>query len=120
MEDEHKKEIENSYLLDAEGKWSSAKAPFNAYSTVRKDLKLQGINPIFSFAQILSKHSSDKKIGYVVNARGGTKIREWQPGEKLYEEAVKRAKLAQKTVLSELFFGIKEKGIVSLRVMLNL
>ena len=97
MSDEHKKEIKNAYLLDAEEKWSPAKAPLNAYSTVRKDLKMQGVNPVYSFAHTLSKFSGGKKIGYVVNARGGTKISQWQPGESLYEEAVKRAKAAQKT-----------------------
>jgi len=97
MIEEHKKEIKHAYLLDAEGKWSPAKAPFNAYSTVRKDLKIQGVNPVYSFAHTLSKSSEEKKIGYVVNARGGTKISQWQPGQELYEEAVKRAKLAQNT-----------------------
>ena len=97
MNDKHKKEIKHAYILNTKGEWSPAKAPFNAYSTVRKDLKIQGVNPVYSFAHALSKFSGKKKIGYVVNARGGTKISQWQPNEELFEEAVKRAKLAQKT-----------------------
>lgn len=34
-------------------------------------------------------------IGLVVNARGGTSIREWTKGTKYYSEAVSRAKAAQ-------------------------
>lgn len=97
MTDEHKKPVKNCYLLDAKAEWSPAKVPFNAFSTVGKDLKMQGMNPIYSFAQEVSKAAGEQKIGFVVNARGGTKIKEWQPGEELYEEAIKRAKLAQKS-----------------------
>ena len=37
-----------------------------------------------------------KQLGLVVNAMGGTSISEWMPGTNLYNEAVKRAKLAMK------------------------
>ncbi len=80
-----------------EGKeWEKAANPLNKYSTVRKDLAMQKLGPGYSFAREMAKVSAGKKIGLVVNAKGGTSIAEWAPGETLYTEAVKRAKMAMK------------------------
>jgi hypothetical protein len=44
----------------------------------------------------MAEANAGKQIGLVVNARGGTALSEWMPGENLYNEAVKRAKAAMK------------------------
>lgn len=42
--------IPGVWLLNAEGKPEPAKAPFNRYSNIRKDISMQMIGPAFSFA----------------------------------------------------------------------
>lgn len=80
-----------------EGKeWEKAANPLNKYSTVRKDISLQKLGPGYTFAREMAKASSGKQIGLVVNAKGGTSIAEWAPGETLYTEAIKRIKQAMK------------------------
>src|SRR5699024_8576707 len=75
--------------------------PFNKYSTVRKSLSMQKLNPAYSFAQELSK-CTGREIGLIVNARGGTAIEWWEKGYEgehdfdLYRQAVLQAKKAQK------------------------
>lgn len=86
--------LEDAYLFDGTN-WENAEVPLNRYSTVRKDLDLQKMNPGYSFARKLTEYTG-KGIGLVVNARGGTSIEQWQKGYDgsndldLYEEAVAR------------------------------
>jgi hypothetical protein len=84
--------------------WEKAANPLNKYSTVRKELSLQKLGPGYTFARKMAEANPGKTIGLVVNARGGTALSEWIPGENLYNEAVKRAKAAMK-------YGVV-KGIV--------
>lgn len=74
--------------------WEAAANPLNKYSTVRKDLGMQKLGPGYTFAKTISKAFPDRSIGLVVNARGGTSIKEWAPGQKLYVEAIARARQA--------------------------
>jgi len=76
--------------------WIKAANPLNKYSTVRKSLSMQKLGPGYTFARDMAKASDGKQIGLVVNAKGGTSISEWKPGDTLYNEAVKRAKMAMK------------------------
>ena len=92
-----KGDIKNSLLLNQEDEWEAASNPLNKYSSIRKDLKMQKLNPGYSFAQKIVKHSSGAEIGLIVNARGGTKIENWARGQKCYEEAIRRCKIAQKS-----------------------
>lgn len=98
---EQKGMIENSYLLDTHGVWQVATNPVNQYSTIRKKLGMQKLSLGYSFAQEMSKALQRKhsvaKIGLVVNAKGGTSIKEWQRGSAFYKAALKRAKQAEKT-----------------------
>jgi len=89
--------ISNCFVLDDKAEWKVAQSPLNQFSTVRKEAMTQGVGPIYGFANAVVKAFPGKKVGLVVNARGGTKIQQWQPGEKLYEEAVNRCKKAQKS-----------------------
>ena len=43
------------------------------------------------------KEYPNKKIGLVVNAKGGSSINEWKKGSKFYNESLIRALQAQKT-----------------------
>lgn len=76
--------------------WEKAANPLNKYSTVRKDLSMQKMGPGYTFARKMAEAMPGKQLGLVVNARGGTSIAEWMPGTELYNEAVKRAKMAMK------------------------
>ena len=87
----------NVFLLNASGEPEGAKNPLNAYSTIRKDLSMQGINPGFSFSKKIAAQTG-RKILLVVNARGGTALYEWKPDSSkgYYNEAVKRTRQALK------------------------
>lgn len=87
--------VEGVYLLDAEGGPVKAKAPFNRYSTIRKDIGLQGYSPANKFAELMHSRSG-RKILIVSNARGGSSIDHWLPGDnhRFLDEAVRRTREA--------------------------
>ena len=70
--------------------WEHAANPLNKYSTIRKKITMQKLGPGYSFARTLSDHFPKQKFGLIVNAKGGTSIREWLPGTKNYQEALSR------------------------------
>lgn len=88
--------IEGVWLLDSVGKPVPAVAPLNKFSTDRKDIKLQGYNPGVEFSRIMHKRNG-RPVLLVVNARGGSHIRQWQPGGRsgYFDEAVRRTRQAQ-------------------------
>ena len=88
---------QNVFILNADGEVEPAKNPLNAYSSIRKDLSVQGINPGFSFSKKIAAETG-RKVLLVVNARGGTALYEWKPASSngYYNEAVKRTKQALK------------------------
>ncbi|MFH2002813.1 MAG: sialate O-acetylesterase [Planctomycetota bacterium] len=82
------------YLFDDADRWVPATHPFNQYSTIRKGLELQRMNPGYGFAgKWLEKHPGSS-LGLIVNARGATKIERWQKGERFYDEALRRTRNA--------------------------
>lgn len=81
-------------LLNAEDRWEGAQQPFNRHSTIRKGLGMQKMGPGYSFAKTLLDADRNLTIGLVVNAKGGSSIRQWTKGERFYEEAVRRARAA--------------------------
>lgn len=89
--------IDRCYLLNDKDEWEPAKNPLNRYSTIRKGIGMQKMNPGYTFAQTMLESSQTISIGLVVNAKGGTKISQWSKGTQFYKEAVRRAKQAQKT-----------------------
>lgn len=91
--------LTNVFLFTGNGDkpWEKAANPFNKYSTVRKKLSMQRLSPSYGFAKAMSKAKPNTKIGLVVNAKGGTSIEKWAPGETLYNEAVKQTQKALKT-----------------------
>ena len=82
-------------MFNENQEWEPAKNPLNRFSTVRKKIGMQQIGPSWTFAKEIVK--KEKKIGLVVNARGGTSIKEWKKGSLLYNEAVIRVLQAQKS-----------------------
>lgn len=91
------KPMKGVFLLNGEDAWEVASNPLNRFSTIRKGLGMQKLNPGYSFALEMQKESKGKAIGLVVNAKGGTKIEQWKKGTKFYQEAIRRAQEAQKS-----------------------
>ena len=77
--------------------WEKAANPFNKYSTVRKEMRMQRLGPSYGFAKEMSNVLTNKRIGLIVNAKGGTSIEEWEPGDTLYNEAINQTRKALKT-----------------------
>lgn len=97
MDESTSKQIEGCLLLNSTGQWEAAKNPLNRYSTIRKGLGMQKLNPGYSFAKVMKKANPKVTIGLVVNAKGGSKIEQWTPETKFYKDILERAKVAQKT-----------------------
>ena len=74
--------------------WEPAANPLNKYSSIRKKISMQKLGPGYSFARRMALESDERAIGLIVNARGGTSIREWLPGTQYYNEAISRAQSA--------------------------
>ena len=56
-----------------------------------------GVGPGLAFAEVLTAQDKTTAIGLVPCAVGGSSIKLWQKGAKLYEDALRRAKLALQT-----------------------
>ncbi|KAL0669144.1 hypothetical protein Bca4012_031848 [Brassica carinata] len=75
--------------LTAKLEWEEAKEPLHADIDVNKT---NGVGPGMSFAnRVVNRFGM---VGLVPCSVGGTKLSQWQKGEFLYEETVKRAKAA--------------------------
>ncbi|WOL11465.1 putative carbohydrate esterase [Canna indica] len=78
--------------FSAASKWEEARDPLHADIDASK---VCGIGPGMAFANdLLPRLPDDAVIGLVPCAVGGTAIREWERGCRLYEEMVRRAKEA--------------------------
>ena len=82
--------VDKVYLLGPEDTPVVATHPFNQYSTIRKDLSMQQINPGYGFALEIRDKTGGRPVLLVCNARGGTTIQEWAVGTQYYNEAVRR------------------------------
>lgn len=89
--------IERTLLLNDKDEWEPATSPLNRYSTIRKGLGMQKLNPGFSFARAMKKAYPKATLGLVVNAKGGSSIEQWATDQKFYQDIIKRAKAAQKS-----------------------
>ena len=88
-------EIPRCLLLDPEGQWEPARNPLNRHSSIRKGLGIQKVNPGYSFAQKMLADDKALTLGLVVNAKGGTSIKQWKKDGKFYDAAVRRSKEGQ-------------------------
>ncbi|KAE8674726.1 putative carbohydrate esterase [Hibiscus syriacus] len=83
------------FRLSADLAWVPAREPIHADIDARMT---DGIGPGMSFANaVLTKDFNFGPIGLVPCAVGGTSINQWQKGELLYEQLVKRAQMAQQS-----------------------
>lgn len=78
------------------GRWQLMNEPINPDRSILTGEFHSGIGLAASFADELSKHANIE-VGLIPCADGGTKIKQWQPGELLYDHAVAMAKLAMRT-----------------------
>ncbi len=89
--------IPRCHLLNGQDIWEPAKNPLNRYSTIRKGLGMQKLNPGYSFSKAMLEKDPSISIGLVVNAKGGSSIEQWSKESEFYKEAVRRTKSALKT-----------------------
>ena len=100
IEDEDLPAPDRVYLLDEAGDWEPASNEphgLNRYTTVASG-STAGLGPGYTFARDLEAMTG-RRIGLVVNARGGTRIAQWRPTSyegdyALYDEAVARMRVA--------------------------
>ena len=92
-----KQAIDGVYLLNNAGKVEKAVAPLNKYSTIRKDIRMQQISMGNNFSKEIHEKTGHK-ILLVVNARGGSSIKEWSPNIKdnFCDVAIERTRTALK------------------------
>ena len=69
--------IPGVWLLNAEGLPEPARAPFNRYSNIRKDMSMQMIGPAVGFAPMI-REKTGRNILIIQNAKGGSGLWEWQ------------------------------------------
>ncbi len=74
--------------------WEPAVNPLNKYSTIRRELSVQQLSPGYYFAKTMMAKEPAKRLGLVVNARGGTSIDLWAPGTTYFKDAVSRTRQA--------------------------
>ena len=94
IETEDEAPVAGCELFNSTNGWEIATNPLNRYSSIRKDISVQKLNPGYGFAQRLRELQPDIHLGLVVNARGGTSINDWEKGDLYYEEAVSRVQAA--------------------------
>ena len=78
------------------GRWQLMNEPINPDRSILTGEFHSGIGLAASFADELSKYANIE-VGLIPCADGGTRIKQWQPGEILYDHAVAMAKLAMRT-----------------------
>lgn len=89
-----KSDIPKTWLFNDQGEWAPASSPLNRFSPIRKKDFYQGMGLGHSFAKVVAE-SSERRLGLIVNARGGSKIEEWEPGGAFYNNTLDRLKSAQ-------------------------
>lgn len=92
-----KEVIPNCLLLNDKNEWQGADNPLNRFSTIRKGMNMQKMNPGYYFAKKMLENQKEITLGLVVNAKGGSRIDQWKKGSKFFKDAVSRTKAAMKT-----------------------
>lgn len=84
--------VPNVYLFTPQGNWVPADNPLNRFSSIRKGMDMQKMGPAYAFAKQVVE-TTNRPIGLVVNALGGSSIEKWLPGNEhdLYGKSMKRA-----------------------------
>ncbi len=89
--------IANTYLFTTSTQFMDAVNPLNLYSNIRNSASIQKIGPTFSFSKEVAA-KTNRKIGLVVNAKGGSAIESWDKNgsDTLYGHTLVRAMEAKK------------------------
>lgn len=82
--------LNNVDLFNGEN-WVPAENPMNAYSNIFKGLSIQKFNFSHSFSKKINE-TTGKRVGMIVNARGGTSINQWQKNDEAgyFESSISR------------------------------
>lgn len=78
------------------GRWQPMCEPVNPDRGIFEGRYRSGVSLAASFADAYARHF-EEPVGLIPCADGGTEIRQWLPGELLYDHAVMQTKLAQRT-----------------------
>jgi hypothetical protein len=78
------------FVLNKEDQWVNQGEP------IHFDKSFAGVGLGFTFAKQVIADESGANVGLIPCAVGGTPIRRWMPNQDLFEEAVRRAKIAMK------------------------
>ncbi len=81
--------VANVYSLDAEGTWRPAAHPLHFDKP-----KSAGVGLGLDFAVGMQRETPDATIGLILPPSAGRDLDEWEKGDELYENAVKRVKTA--------------------------
>lgn len=87
--------VQGVYLMSTYSQMEVASNPYNKYSNIRKSISNQRISPAYSFSTGIAVKTGNP-IGMVVNALGGSNIKDWLKGKSLYEASLTRALDAKK------------------------
>ncbi len=76
--------------------WYVARHPLHLTGEAKtfKGADNAGVGPGLTFAETVLRRSPQRRVGLIPCAVGGTSIMLWQKGERLYEQALRRAQLA--------------------------
>jgi hypothetical protein len=91
VEPQDQEPIARVWKLDQKDEWAPATDPLHFDKP-----KVAGVGIGRSFAKAVAEARPDAQIGLIPSAFGGTSIDQWKKGGKLYDEAVRRAKIAMK------------------------
>lgn len=89
LTDEERKPVDGVFVLNAKDQWVPAAHPLHFDKP-----KIAGYGLGLDFAKAIR---GPRPVGLIPCAFGGTSLDQWKPGGKLYKEAVRRTKLAQKS-----------------------
>lgn len=91
VEEQDKQTNPKIFMLDKSNAWVLAKDPVHFDKP-----DIAGVGLCSQFARDVLKADSETAIGLIPCAMGGTSLEQWKPGDKLFKNAVARAKIALK------------------------
>lgn len=96
-EPKHDPRLRMMHLTD--DRWYLARHPLHLIGDAKtfEGFDNAGVGPGLSFAETVAAQDKSAAIGLVPCAKGGSSIKLWAKGAKLYEDALRRAKLALQT-----------------------
>jgi len=99
MPDQPKRDPHIVMMHLRDDQWYLARHPLHLVGDARtfQGADNAGVGPGLSFAEVLSRREPAARIGLIPCAVGGTSIDRWTKGARLYDEALRRARLALQT-----------------------